>query len=123
MSGILKPSIPRGIMDFNPRAIILDQKVREEFELLKNNANQKNILLVNDVKKNFIVTADENMLQVILRNLITNAIKFTSKNGQILVSATAKDEEVVISVSDNGLGMTQETMEQLFSFTLPASCR
>lgn len=123
MSGILKPFIPRGIMDFNPRAIILDQKVREEFELLKNNANQKNILLVNDVKKNFIVTADENMLQVILRNLITNAIKFTSKNGQILVSATAKDEEVVISVSDNGLGMTQETMEQLFSFTLPASCR
>ncbi len=106
--------IQRGKIDFNPRSIFLDQIIMQEFALSKNNASQKNIRLINEITKDYIVTADKIMLQTILRNLITNAIKFTPKNGQVQVNANYQDGADVISISDNGLGMAQETINQLF---------
>jgi signal transduction histidine kinase len=60
------------------------------------------------------VTADENHLKVILRNLISNAIKFTGKNGTITLSTVIENNEIVVSVNDSGKGMTPGELDMLF---------
>ena len=107
-------SIQRGEMPFKPKPILLEQVALKAIQGLQDNADQKNIELINDIGTNIILTADENMLSAILRNLISNAIKFTPKNGKIRVTADIRDTDVEISISDNGVGMTQESVNKLF---------
>jgi len=118
----------QGRIPFEPQKFLLNSIVSSEIEGLKNNADQKNIKLINHIHENLIINADENMISTVLRNLISNAIKFTPKGGQVKVEAKVevenevevedevKDEKskVVISVSDTGIGMKPETIEKLF---------
>jgi PAS domain S-box-containing protein len=104
----------RGQISFSPRSVILDQLISDEFQVMNNNAMQKKISLICDIPKKLIVVADENMLSNIIRNLVSNAIKFTPKEGLVKVSAGAHDGFVHISVSDNGVGIKPEAIEKLF---------
>jgi signal transduction histidine kinase len=74
----------------------------------------KNIEFINQAFPGQRVTADENHLKVILRNLVSNAIKFTSKKGRIKLAAVIENNELVISVEDSGKGMTAEEINKLF---------
>jgi signal transduction histidine kinase len=67
--------------------------------------------------------ADKNMIRTILRNLITNAVKFTHKNGQVQVNAINYNDNIEISVSDNGIGMSKETIAKLFRIDANLSTR
>ncbi len=82
--------------------------------VLSQNAKNKNITIANKINDNFIAFADEKMLKTILRNLISNAIKFTPQNGEIIVSAKTKDNEVEISIKDNGIGISENDIKKLF---------
>ncbi|MCK9282578.1 MAG: PAS domain S-box protein, partial [Melioribacteraceae bacterium] len=95
------------IMDFYKTSI-------KTIDLLKTNAQNKNIFLKNDVKENSIVYADEKATETVLRNLITNAIKFTQPNGIIKVKTEDRDNEIAISVTDSGIGMSEEDKNKLF---------
>ncbi len=64
-----------------------------------------------------MVFADKNMLQTILRNLTTNAIKFTHKNGSITILDAQQENEIMITVSDTGVGMGVKTTNQLFKIS------
>jgi signal transduction histidine kinase len=101
---------------FKPQKILFSSIVNKEFEGLKNSANQKNIEILKNIDGNLIITADENMVSTVLRNLVSNAIKFTPKGGEVKVEARDEVEksQVVISVSDTGIGMDAETIEKLF---------
>ncbi len=66
------------------------------------------------IQKDVLVFADRNMLQTILRNLIFNAIKFTNKNGEISIYAEQSDAEVIVTVSDTGIGIEKDKFEKLF---------
>jgi signal transduction histidine kinase len=78
-------------------------------------ASIKNNELINQVSNDCRVLADENTLRFILRNIISNANKFTS-NGKIIITSEPADEgRVKISVSDSGCGMTVEILQQLFN--------
>jgi signal transduction histidine kinase len=77
-------------------------------------ASRKGIKLKSALSIDLTITADRNMIKTILRNLISNAIKYTYKNGKVEVKAILKDSRAEISVSDNGIGMTKETMSKLF---------
>ena len=104
----------RGKVSFNPGQIKLDELLDEEISILTDMAKEKNIALKSSVTSNLIVFADRNMIRTILRNLISNAIKFTHRDGQVDVKASSSNNEVEVEVSDSGIGMTQEIISKLF---------
>ena len=88
--------------------------IKEIFELLSSAAENKNIHLSFLAPEEIIVHADMNMIKTILRNLISNAIKFTNPDGKINVYAMQSNGFVEITVSDNGVGMDEEAISKLF---------
>jgi len=92
------------------------QKVAEEnIQLHGISALNKFIDIKNNISKELIINADKNMLNTVLRNLISNAIKFSNTNGEIEISAYNKNESCILSVKDNGVGMTKQQLDSLFN--------
>ena len=81
---------------------------------LKTSLEEKNIQFVNDVSVDVVAFADRFQVEIILRNLITNAIKFTNPGGQIRVYCKAAVETIEVYVEDNGMGMQEEEVNKLF---------
>jgi len=104
----------RGKIVFNPTTFYLYDLFNEEFTLLNDMAKRKNITIKYSFSNKLMVTADKNMIKTILRNLISNAIKFTHINGEVEINASIENNQVKISVSDNGIGITKESMTKLF---------
>jgi signal transduction histidine kinase len=107
--------VQRRLAHFNYGVINLQPVIKESISLISESALNKGIELTYKVPDNLTVFADVNMLLTILRNLISNALKFTPQGGKILVSARNSDEEKVeISVSDTGIGMSRAMIRNLF---------
>lgn len=104
----------KGIV-FEPKRIFINSLIENEIKGLQHNAHKKSIALVNDTLEEIIITADGKMISLIIRNLISNAIKFTHKEGTINVKARMKTDCVEVSISDNGVGMAKERLEKLFN--------
>ena len=104
----------QGGFHFEPKTISLNHLLKTELEGLKNSADRKNITLANGTSSEINFTADEKMLSTVLRNLISNAIKFTPKDGKINIEACRKVDHVEVSISDTGIGMEKETIDKLF---------
>jgi signal transduction histidine kinase len=81
---------------------------------LKYYAKGKNITLLCQIPADLMVKADIQMLKTILRNLISNAIKFTPSKGKIMVMAEKKENEILLTVSDNGIGIDPAIQNKLF---------
>lgn len=106
-----------GKLPFEPKEINFKISCDKVVEILKPIANNKNIT-INDVETEKInVFADINMLNTILRNLISNAIKFTNNGGNINIYVQQNTSGVTISVSDNGIGIAPEILSKLFDNT------
>jgi PAS domain S-box-containing protein len=101
-------------VQFQPSQIELYDKVEKAFQLSGVNASQKEITLINSVEKSLKVYADINMINMILRNLIGNAIKFTEHGGCVEVESGLDNNDVLIIVKDNGIGITEEVRKKLF---------
>ena len=100
--------------NFKPIKINLYELLREEIESLKTIASQKQITLRHSVKPDLNVTADIQMVKTILRNLISNAIKYTNVNGEIIIDANEVKQYVEIAIKDNGVGISSEDQRKLF---------
>jgi signal transduction histidine kinase len=87
-------------------------------ETFAHQLQQKNISLTNNCLSQGNVWADSNHIKVIMRNLISNAIKFTNNDGRITVTSVVKDNQMQICVEDSGVGMTPEQTERLFDHKL-----
>lgn len=103
-----------GRMEFNPETIELGTLISEVIELLNSSAQQKNITIFTENTLDIDVFADRDMLNTIIRNLISNAIKFTYPNDQIVVSAEENPDELMVVVADNGVGIKKEAIGKLF---------
>ena len=103
-----------GQIKFEPVTLKLKPIVLEIFEILSTTAKSKDISLNYNQSINLKVYAEENMLKTILRNLISNAIKFTGTNGKINIEAVGKHNFVEITVSDNGIGIKEDIKNRLF---------
>lgn len=104
-----------GNLKFNPKNINLAQQVTDVVSFLEIQAINKDITISNTVDKTIFVKADENMLDTILRNLISNAIKFTQSKGEIQIYSTLKNDFVEITVNDNGVGLSELEIETIFN--------
>lgn len=93
----------------------IHQEVEQNIELLSAIANQKNIEINNLVEKEAFVFVDKYQFSFILRNLIANGLKFTHPNGKIQISTEDLGESWLISVEDNGVGMSEEQIDKLFN--------
>lgn len=105
----------RGIMDFRPETVNLRMVVEECIALVTTMASRKNISLDATGVTDVVVWADANMLMTVVRNLLTNAVKFTHLNGEVRVELQTNNGNCILSVKDNGTGISPEKMEKLFT--------
>ena len=99
---------------YNPTGVNLSQIVDFIIQNLKYTAQNKNIRIKSDYKDNIIVFSDENMIKTVLRNLISNAIKFSYKNSDIHVQIVEEKLQYIIKIVDNGIGISKEDQHKLF---------
>ncbi len=103
-----------GKIEFNPVELNLSEQVNEALSVYSEAARKKSIKMVTQIDDRIAVHADRRMLNSILHNLISNAIKFSHAKGEVVIKSKALDGEVLISVSDNGIGMQDNILQHLF---------
>lgn len=103
-----------GNLFIQQETIDLEDVANSILMLNKGNANLKSIELKNEIERGTTVYADLNTLKIVLRNLISNAIKFTPEQGVIKIKSVCFDNTVRIEVLDTGIGMSDETLKKLF---------
>ena len=128
--------VQMGGMKFNPNRVDLSAQVSVSIEVLEEMASKKDITLRNSVASDMVVFADDNMLDTVIRNVMSNALKFTPAQGSVTVSACRIDpagaqlepisietqaqklssQLAEISISDTGVGISPEDIDKLFKF-------
>jgi signal transduction histidine kinase len=101
-------------MTYEPCTFRLIELAERNVRLMVPNAEHKRIQIKNLVPYGMMVYADYQMVDLVLRNLLSNALKFTESDGTIEVSARVHEDTIECSVSDSGVGMSQRTLEKLF---------
>ena len=103
-----------GRMNFSPESIEITSLINEVTELSNDSAKQKSIVISRELPHTITVFADKAMISSILRNLISNAIKFTNPNGTISISTTQNQKELTVAISDSGVGISKMAIEKLW---------
>ncbi|TSA26706.1 MAG: sensor histidine kinase, partial [Bacteroidetes bacterium] len=112
----------RGITTFDPASFLLMPKISESIGSILQSAAKKEIEISYYIHDELVVFADEKMLGSILRNLSSNAVKFTPRGGKVTFTAKpSSNRSVEISVQDTGIGMNQEMVENLFKLDIDTS--
>jgi signal transduction histidine kinase len=97
----------------NPVVLPLKPLVQDILALFSHQARQKNILLGEELHPAVCVVADKDMLQVVIRNLVSNAVKFCRPGDSVTVSCTYSGSEVEICVADTGIGLKEESLDKI----------
>ncbi len=103
-----------GKIQYNPDNYDISKVASETLQVLKLQAEKKNIKLINEVPPETYAYFDRNMISTVIRNLVSNSIKFTNENGFVKVYVRPNDDFLQILVEDNGLGMSPEVQEKIF---------
>jgi len=103
-----------GRIEWDPNITDISIIIRENRLLLKHNAEEKNISLVSEIQDNTFVYADEYMINTVIRNLITNALKYSRNGEEVRISSKDTGDFLEISVSDKGIGIKPENIGKLF---------
>ena len=107
--------VQRNKLTLEYSTINLHDLVQENTSYLLSNAKDKNIQIINFVHPETSIQADENALSIVIRNLISNAIKFTYIDGKVEISDYQENNEVILKIKDNGKGMDQKTLSSIFN--------
>jgi signal transduction histidine kinase/Tfp pilus assembly protein PilF len=102
-----------GNFSLKPELIILSNIIQQNITLFNAQIEQKELIIENNIDLKHCVYADFNQLDLVLRNVIINAIKFSFVGGKIITSSFMKDESCMISVQDFGTGMTQKDLNSI----------
>ena len=103
-----------GRLNYSPSVVEYQQILDNSLSVLRSLADQKNIAIKTGDDPELKIFADPLMIETVLRNLINNAIKFTPEGGRIEISAKEVDSQVLISVRDTGIGISEEDTQNLF---------
>jgi two-component system sensor histidine kinase/response regulator len=103
-----------GGREFNPEILNIKMLISEVVSLNESAASNKDIQIIVKIKKAYTIFADKNMIDLVLRNLISIALKFSYKGGKIKIKASDIDNELLVSVSDLGVGIDSEKLSAIF---------
>ncbi|RRQ49025.1 histidine kinase [Maribacter algicola] len=98
-----------------PGVTSIESIVNENIALLSEVANNKSIKLINRIEPQTLTWCDSDQIDIVIRNLMSNAIKFTPENGIVTIGAVEKTKQWEIYVRDNGVGMNEETLSKIFN--------
>jgi signal transduction histidine kinase len=104
----------RGKLTYKPESLDLCVLAVETIELLKEHAESKSIGVVSRIAENTEAVGDKDMVKTVIRNLVSNAVKFTPVGGEVVLSVQETDDWVEVTVSDNGVGILPEDLDTLF---------
>jgi signal transduction histidine kinase len=101
-------------MNYEPDEINVSEIIKDVVDLSFGSADNKNIIIINNINTPYIVYADKNMIETVVRNLLSNSIKFCNENGTIELSFYIVNEYAIIEITDNGIGIPEKSLEKLF---------
>jgi len=104
-----------GLLKISPQKLNLKELIEENILNLQLPASNKEISIINELTSDVYLVSDKNMINTVLRNLLSNAVKFTRKCGKVVISVKSESGYVIILVKDNGIGISSEKIEKLFS--------
>ncbi len=114
---LLWAQLQRESIKVNPVELSLFTLANEAIETLRQPAQSKSITTINEIPIHLKAFADKSMISTTIRNLVSNAIKFTPHGGTINISAYEKERFVIVTIKDNGTGISPETVEKLFNIS------
>ena len=114
---ILWSRLQVGNMDYALENVNIVDLINDTVSQLRAMAEKKNINIEVSLPEQLCLTLDKFMISTVLRNLITNAIKYTHKSGSISINLEEKEGRIQVSVKDNGIGIYKENIEKLFKIT------
>lgn len=112
-----------GKMNYSPKPVRIDELISDSMMILSPIAQNKEINLSWEVNSDITATIDPNMINSVLQNLVTNAIKFTERGGSVTVKAFAESDQLKFIISDSGVGMSEEQIMKLFKLNKTSSAR
>ena len=101
--------------EVKPQLLDVTKMIDDVMNLMRLQAENKKIYLRSKIKDSVYCNADKEMINLVLRNLVSNAIKFTPEQGSIYIDAVKKDHYIEVSVTDNGMGISPDVLPELFA--------
>ncbi|MBD3307427.1 response regulator [candidate division KSB3 bacterium] len=106
--------LQQGVIQYTPEPLFLDKMAAHVVQIFADDTQEKQITIHNLVQPGTAAYADMNMVNTILRNLLSNALKFTNPQGQISISAHTRAHTVEVQVTDTGIGISPDNLAKLF---------
>ena len=117
--------VQRGAMRHDPKKLHLFVLAEANLKMMQPKAELKQIELKNSVEKDVLIYADAGMVNTVIRNLLSNALKFTDSGGNITIAATAREEQIEMAIADTGHGIDEQAKDLLFridkTYTTPGT--
>lgn len=107
--------VQQGLLTCSPSHFLLKGIVRSSLDFTHSVADQKGIVLRDETPDDLVVCIDPPMIGTVLRNIVSNALKFSNRGGQVLITARQDGDMVTVEVRDEGVGMDRHTLSVLFS--------
>lgn len=104
----------RGMISFKPELIFLKMLMDENIGIQKSILKNKNLKVENNITSNISCIVDIQMINTVIRNIFSNAIKFTNKGGIIKFDATDNGSSIILSIKDNGIGIPKDIINKMF---------
>jgi PAS domain S-box-containing protein len=111
--------IQTGRVEYEPNDFFIYEKINQAIHLLNSSAEKKEIKIINGVDPSVAVFADDSMIYSVLQNLLSNAIKFSFNFGIVTFSSEIEGNKVLISITDNGIGISEENLNKIFRIDVP----
>ncbi|MCB1190541.1 MAG: hybrid sensor histidine kinase/response regulator [Leptospiraceae bacterium] len=111
--------IQLGLIDCTPLKVYLHDIMLNNLKMNRKIIDQKKFIIENNIDPSAYVYADRYMVNIVIKNLLSNAFKFTNRNGKIEINAKQKEESLTISIIDTGIGIIQENLSKLFMIDKP----
>jgi signal transduction histidine kinase len=105
----------QGLIVCTPEAFLLTDIINQNIDIYRQIAKSKGIIVSINIQPEVKIFADRNMIQVVFRNLLNNAVKFTKTGGSIVIDTRREENKVIVSVTDTGIGMSKEMKTTIFN--------